>query len=86
MKKAKNETALVRAALDIIMASAVKRGIVEFEPTDSHDDKIEYCYRLLVHDKAIIPLANDQLSLPNKKKRLATWAFKHLPDDHPLKK
>lgn len=86
MKKIKNESALVREALNMIMEDAVKRGIVEFEPTDSHDEKIEYCYRLLVHDKAIIPLANDQLSLPNKKKRLASWALKHLPDDHPLTK
>jgi hypothetical protein len=86
VKKSKNEVALVKAALEIIMADAVRRGVVEFEPTDSANDKIEYCYRLLVHDKAIIPLANDQLSLPNKKKRLASWALKHLPDDHPLKK
>jgi hypothetical protein len=85
MKKLKNETALVKEALHMIMENAVKRGIVEFEPTDSAVEKIEYCYRLLVHDKAIIPLANDQISLPNKKKRLASWALKHLPDDHPLK-
>ncbi len=86
MKKSKNETALVKEALQMIMDDAVKRGIVEFEATDSADEKVEYCYRLLVHDKAIIPLANAQLSLPNKKKRLASWAAKHLPDDHPLKK
>lgn len=85
MKKPKNETALVKEALSMIMEDAVKRGIVEFEATDSAVEKIEYCYRLLVHDKAIIPLANDQLSLPNKKKRLASWALKHLPDGHPLK-
>ena len=85
MKKLKNENALVKEALKIIMAAAVKQGIVEFEPTDSANDKIEYCYRLLVHAKAIIPLSNDQVSLPNKKKRLASWALKQLPDDHPLK-
>lgn len=86
MKKTKNETALVKEALTMIMEDAVKRGIVEFEATDSANEKIEYCYRLLVHDKAIIPLANAQLSLPNKKKRLASWALKHLPDNHALKK
>ncbi len=34
MKKRKNETALVKEALRVVMADAVKRGIVEFEPTD----------------------------------------------------
>lgn len=85
MKKIQNEAALVKLALKVIMSNAEKRGIAEFEPTDSASDKIEYCYRLLVHDKAIIPLANQQVSLPNKKKRLANWVLKHLPDDHPLK-
>ena len=67
------------------MESAVKRGIVEFEATDSHNLKIEYAYRLLVHDKEIIPLPAQQLSLPNMKHRLAMWVKKKLPDDHPLK-
>jgi len=86
MKKRKNENALVKEALRVVMADAVKRGIVEFEPTDSADLKVEYVYRLLVHDKAIIPLANNQVSLPNKKKRLASWIAGQLPKDHPLLK
>lgn len=86
MKKLKNETALVKEALRVVMADAVKRGIVEFEPTDSANEKIEYAYRLLVYDKAIIPLANEQLSLPNKKKRLASWIARQLPKDHELLK
>ena len=86
MKKLKNENALVKEALRVVMEDAVKRGIVEFEATDSSDDKLEYVYRLLVHDKAIIPLANDQLSLPNKKRRLAAWISRQLPPDHPLLK
>lgn len=86
MKKRKNENALVKEALRVVMADAVKRGIVEFEPTDSADLKVEYVYRLLVHDKAIIPLANNQISLPNKKKRLASWIASQLPKDHPLLK
>jgi hypothetical protein len=85
-KKLKNETALLREALQMVMDDAVSRGIVEFEPTDSHDLKIEYAYRLLVHDKEIIPLANDQLSLPNKKHRLAMWVTKKLPAGHALLK
>ena len=67
------------------MESAVKRGIVEFEATDSHNLKIEYAYRLLVHDKEIIPLPPQQLTLPNMKHRLAMWVTHQLPDDHPLK-
>lgn len=85
-KKLKNEPALLKEALERIMNDAVKRGIVEFEATDSHNLKIEYAYRLLVHDKKIIPLANDQLSLPNMKHRLARWLAGQLPADHDLLK
>ena len=68
----------------MIMDRAVKRGIVEFEATDSHNLKIEYAYRLLVHDKEIIPLPPKQLSLPNMKHRLAKWVTHQLPPDHAL--
>ena len=50
-KKLKNENALLKEALDMVMDAAVKRGVVEFEATDSQNLKIEYAYRLLVHDK-----------------------------------
>ena len=72
-KKMKNENALLKEALTIIMDDATKRGIVEFEATDSHDDKIEYAYRLLVHDKAIAALPANQLSMPAMRHRLAKW-------------
>ena len=85
-KKLKNENALLKEALDMVMDAAVKRGIVEFEATDSHNLKIEYAYRLLVHDKEIIPLPNDQMSLPNMKHRLAKWVTHKLPADHELLK
>ena len=85
-KKIKNESALVKEALSMIMADAEKRQIAEFEPTDSAALKIEYCYRLLVHDKKIVPLANDQVGLPNYKRVLARWAMRQLPKDHPLLK
>ncbi len=84
-KKLKNETALLREALRMIMDDAVKRGVVEFEATDSHNLKIEYAYRLLVHDKKIAPLPPDQLTLPNMKHRLAKWVSHKLPADHALK-
>ena len=83
-KKLKNETALLKEALSLIMENAVKRGIVEFEATDSQNLKIEYAYRLLVHDKELIPLPPKQMTLPNMKHRLAMWVTHQLPDDHPL--
>lgn len=86
MKKLKNENALVKEALRVVMEDAVRRKIAEFEPTDSADLKIQYVYRLLVHDKKIIPLANDKISLPAIKHRLATWILHELPEDHPLRK
>ncbi len=85
-KKLKNEKALLKAALEMVMEDAVKRGIVEFEPTDSMDMKLEYAYRLLVHDKAISPLPNAQRSLPNIKHRLAMWVRHELPPGHALLK
>ncbi len=83
-KKFKNEPGLLKEALRMVMDDAVQRGIVEFEPTDSHNLKIEYAYRLLVHDKKIIPLPTDQVTLPNMKHRLAKWASNKLPAEHAL--
>ncbi len=83
-KKLKNEPGLLKEALRMVMDEAVKRGIVEFESTDSHNLKIEYAYRLLVHDKEIIPLPADQLTLPNMKHRLAKWVSHKLPAEHAL--
>ena len=86
MKKIKNETGLVKEALRVIMEDAEKRKVAEFEPTDSAALKIEYCYKLLVHDKKVIPLANDQVGLPNYKRVLARWIMRELPKGHPLLK
>ncbi len=83
-KKLRNEKALLKEALELIMADAVKRGIVEFDATDSHDLKIEYAYRLLVHDKEIAPLPRGQASLPKIRHRLAMWVTHKLPPDHEL--
>ena len=85
-KKLKNEKALLVEALRIVIDDAVKRGIVEFEPTDSQNLKIEYAYRLLVHDKAISPLPPDQVNLPTMRHRLAMWVTHKLPPDHELLK
>ena len=83
-KKLKNEPGLLKEALRMVMDDAIKRGIVEFEATDSHNLKIEYAYRLLVHDKEIIPLPAGQVTLPNMKHRLAKWVSHKLPAEHAL--
>ena len=84
MKKLKNEAELVKKAIRVGIIYAEKRGVVKFEANDSANEKIEYLYRLLVHDKLIQPLAKDQLSLPGMKHKLALWVSRQLPKDHPL--
>ena len=85
-KKLKHEKEILKLALDTILDDAVKRGIVEIEATDSRDLKLQYAYRLLVHDKKISPIPNDKISLPSIKHRLAMWMAHQLPDDDPLLK
>lgn len=85
-KKLKNEPGLLNEALRIVMEDAVKRGVVEFDATDPRALKIEYVYRLLIHDKKIAPLPPNQLSMPNMKHRLAMWVTHELPPDHDLLK
>ena len=76
MKKMKNEKEMVKKAILEGMKYGEERGVVEFEPTDSAADKIEYIYRLLVHDKIIQPLPQDQISQLGMKHRIAIWASK----------
>jgi len=83
-RKLKNEKELLKVALEMVLEDAVKRGVVEIEPTDSHDLKIQYAYRLLVHDKKISPLPNGQESLPKIRHRLAMWVTHELPRGHEL--
>ncbi len=52
------------------------RGVVEFEATDSADEKLLYIYRLLVHDKVIQPIPEDQVSQKSLRHKLAIWASK----------
>lgn len=84
MKKLKHEADLVKAAILAGVEYGEKRGAVEFEPTDSAKEKIEYIYRLLIHDKIIQPLPEDQVSQKSMRHRLAIWYSKKLPKDHPL--
>lgn len=86
MKKLKHEAELVKEAILAGMKYGEERGAVEWEPTDSASEKILYLYRLLVHDKKMQPLPEDQVSLKTMKHKLALWYAKQLPKDHPLLK
>lgn len=86
MKKLKHEADLVKEALQAGMKYGEERGAVIFEPTDSASERILYIYRLLVHDKKIQPLPEDQVSQKTMRHKLALWYAKQLPKDHPLLK
>ncbi len=76
MKKLKNEAELIKKAIVEGIKYGEGRGVVEFEPTDSANDKVEYIYRLLVHDKVIQPIPEDQVSIKTIRHKLAIWASK----------
>ena len=86
MKKLRHEAELFKAALLAGVQYAEGRNAVEFEPTDSARDKALYVYRLLVHDKIIQPMPEDQVSQQSMRHKLAIWYSKQLPKDHPLLK
>ncbi len=76
MKKMKNEKELVKKAILEGVKYGEKRGVVEFEATDSASAKIEYIYRLLIHDKVIQPIPEDKVTQITMKHKLAIWASK----------
>lgn len=84
MKKIKNEAELVKAAILAGVKYGEERGAVIFEPTDSASEKILYIYRLLVHDKIIQAMPEDQVSQQSMRHKLAIWYSKQLPKEHPL--
>jgi hypothetical protein len=84
VKKLKHEAELFKAALQAGVDYAEGRKAVEFEPTDSASAKALYVYRLLVHDKVIAPMPEDQVSEKTIRHRLATWYAHQLPPEHPL--
>ena len=86
MKKLKHENELVKEAILAGVKYGEERGVVEFEATDSAHEKIEYIYRLLVHDKVIAPLPEEQVSQQSMRHRLAMWISRQLPRNHPLLK
>ena len=76
MSKLKNEKELLKKAIRVGMRYAENRGVAKFEATDSANDKAEYLYKLLVHDKLIVPLPQEQTSMLTMKHKLALWASK----------
>ncbi len=76
MKKLKNEKEMVKKAIAEGVKYGENRGVVEFEPTDSADERLLYIYRLLVHDKVIQPIPEDQVSQKSLRHKLAIWASK----------
>ncbi|OUR74240.1 DUF5062 domain-containing protein [Methylophaga sp. 41_12_T18] len=74
MKKLKNEKELVKKAITEGVKYGENRGVVEFEATDSQHEKIEYIYRLLIHDEVIQALPEDQVSQKSMQHKLALWA------------
>ncbi|MGH8141423.1 MAG: DUF5062 family protein [Steroidobacteraceae bacterium] len=84
MKKFKHEADLFKAALIAGVEYAEGQKAVEFESTDSATDKALYVYRLLVHDKVIAPMPENQVGDKTIRHRLAAWYAHQLPKGHPL--
>ena len=86
MKKLKHEAELTKAAIEAGVKYAEDRGAAIFEANDAQSEKILYIYRLLVHDKLIQPMPEEQVSQKSMRHRLALWYARQLPKDHPLLK
>jgi hypothetical protein len=84
VKKFKHEAELFKAALAAGVEYAEGRKAVEFEATDSASDKALYVYRLLVHDKVIAPMPEEQVGDKMIRHRLAAWYAHQLHAGHPL--
>lgn len=78
MKKIKDEKELVKKAIAVGIKYAEARGAAKFEVGDSAAVKVEYIYRLLVRDKLIQPVPEDQVSQQTMKHKLAIWISKQL--------
>ena len=76
MKKLKDEKEMLKKAIALGVKYGEARGAVEFEATDSSVEKVQYIYRLLVHDKLIQAIPEDQISQKSMKHKLAIWASK----------
>ena len=86
MKKIKNEAALFKSAIAAGTRYGEGRGVVQFDETDTINEKALYIYRLLVHDKLLTPLPEEQVSQKAIRHRLVLWHMRNLPKDDPLLK
>ena len=86
MKKIKNESALFKAAVEAGTKYGEGRGVVEFEQSDTLNEKALYIYRLLVHDKLLVPIPEDQVAQKSIRHRLVLWHMRTIPKDDPLLK
>lgn len=86
MKKLKHEAELYKEAFVAGVKYAEGRGVVEFEPSDSASEKLLYIYRLLVHDKVMQPLPEEQVAEKALRHKLTMWYVHQLPKNHPLLK
>ena len=77
MKKIKNEPALFKAAVEAGTNYGEGRGAVEFEPSDTLNEKALYIYRLLVHDKLLVPMPEEQVSQKSIRHRLVLWYMRY---------
>jgi hypothetical protein len=84
LKKLKNEQQLIKMAITVGETYAKNRGFKGFTETMAAKEKVECIYRLLVSDKLVSPLPEDQEDLLSMKHRLAIWLKNKLPKDHPL--
>jgi len=84
VKKIKNEPAIFKAAIDAGVKYGEVRGVVEFEPTDSLQEKALFIYKLLTHDGLIVPLPEIEISQKTIRLRLVKWHIRQLPKDDPL--
>ena len=84
VKKIKNEPALFKAAVAAGTKYGEGRGVVEFDQSDTLNEKALYIYRLLVHDKLLVPLPEAQVSQKTIRHRLVLWHMRQLPKDDPL--
>lgn len=84
MKKIKNESELLKEALRVGSRYFEARGAGKFETTDHVDIRVRAIYLLLVKDKVIQALAQQDEDLMSMRHKLAIWISKNLPADHHL--
>ena len=77
-KKIKNEAALFKSAVAAGSKYGEDRGVVEFDESDTLNEKALYIYRLLVHDNLLTPLPEEQVSQKSIRHRLVLWHMRQL--------